>query len=113
LNEGQQRTDNNLIGLLYAWPVHDGDVGTAIFDADIDIRPGGGVNPVNPRSRGTLAVAVLTTEDLDASTLDVGTIRFGPGAEAPVSYTLEDVNHDTKWAGTGKPASRAATRKPC
>jgi len=25
LNEGQQRPDDNLIGLLYSWPVHDGD----------------------------------------------------------------------------------------
>jgi hypothetical protein len=63
----------------------------------IDIRPGSDENPINPRSRGRIPVAVLTTEDFDASLVDVSTVRFGPGGAAPVRYALEDVDGDADW----------------
>ena len=46
---------------------------------------------------GKVPVAILTTEDFDASTVDAGTVHFGPGAAPPVRYALEDVDGDTDW----------------
>ena len=62
----------------------------------IDIKPGGFPNSVNPGSRGVIPVAVLTTPDFDAATIDPATARFGPGA-APIAHAgghLEDVDGD-------------------
>jgi hypothetical protein len=63
----------------------------------IDIKPGNPQNPVNPRSNGKLKVAILTTEALDASTVDVDTIQFGPSFAAPVWYRLGDIDADGDW----------------
>jgi hypothetical protein len=62
----------------------------------IDIKPGSDRNPVNPRSRGTIPVAVLSTAVFDATTVDPSSVRFGPqGTEArPVRAGVEDVNDD-------------------
>lgn len=67
------------------------------LDVKIDIRPGNKINPVNPRSNGKLKVAILTTGDFDASKVDAGAVRFGPGAAAPVGYRLNDVDQDGVW----------------
>ncbi len=46
----------------------------------IDIKPGSDENPINCRSlRGVIPVAILTTADFDALTVDQNTVRFGPG----------------------------------
>jgi len=66
----------------------------ALLEVAIDIRPGIGPNPVNPRSRGVIPVAILTTEDFDATEVDPGTVRFGPAGASPVRYALEDVSGD-------------------
>lgn len=63
----------------------------------IDIKPGSNINPINPGSKGKLTIAILTTEDFDASTVDASTVRFGPGAAVPVNYRLEDVDDDGDW----------------
>ena len=62
----------------------------------IDIRPDNDLNVVNPRSHGRIAVAVLTTEAFDATTLFWFTARFGPtGTEAePLDSALEDIDRD-------------------
>jgi len=62
----------------------------------VDIKPGNGTNPINPRSNGKVPVAILTTDTFDATTVDAGTVRFGAtGAEAaPVRVATEDVDHD-------------------
>jgi len=70
---------------------------TAILPIAIDIKPGSDPNAINVRSQGKVPVAILTTEDFDASTVDVSTVQFGPGAAPPVSYALEDVDGDTDW----------------
>lgn len=41
----------------------------------VNVKPGSSENPINPKA--LVPVAVLTTEDFDASTIDVATIRFG------------------------------------
>jgi len=42
-------------------------------------------------------VAILTTEEFDASTVDATTVLFGPDATTPVEYRLEDVDDDGDW----------------
>jgi hypothetical protein len=74
----------------YAYPV----IAVSIM---IDIKPGSNENPINPRSRGKVPVAILTTEEFDASTVDVSTVHFGPDGAQPVHYALEDVDGDTDW----------------
>ena len=63
----------------------------------IDIKPGSPENPVNPGSRGNIPVVIGTTEDFDASNVDVNTVQFGPDAARPVHYALADVDGDTDW----------------
>ncbi len=70
-----------------------------LFLADnliIDIKPGGDPNSVNPGSRGVVSVAILTTEDFDATTVDPLLVEFGPGRaiEAHRKGHIEDVDED-------------------
>jgi uncharacterized membrane protein len=58
----------------------------------IDIKPGSYPNGINLESRGVVPVAILTTAEFDASTVDPTTVRFA-GAPA-IKRTMEDVNHD-------------------
>lgn len=62
----------------------------------IDIRPGGSPNSINPRSRGVIAVAILSADGFDATTVDPETVRFGAQGQeaAPVHYSLEQVDQD-------------------
>ncbi len=62
----------------------------------IDIKPGIDPNSINPWSKGVIPVAILTTEDFDATTVDPGLVRFGPG-EATEKHGvghIEDVDSD-------------------
>lgn len=63
-----------------------------IQDIAIDIKPGNDENPIKPRSKDTIKVAILTTHDFDASTVNASTVRFG--AAVPVRYRLDDVDDD-------------------
>ena len=58
----------------------------------IDIKPGSDRNPVNLNSGGVTPVAVLTTDDFDATMLDGGTVTLA-GATARHS-AVEDVDGD-------------------
>jgi hypothetical protein len=62
----------------------------------IDIKPGGFPNSINPKSKGVIPVAILTTNTFDATTVDSTTVLFGTtGTEAaPVHSALEDVDGD-------------------
>lgn len=77
------------------WPV-----GIAFFDLNpnitvtIDIKPGNDPNSINPKSRGVIPVAILTTDAFDATTVDGLTVRFGPDEAEPDHYALEDVDLD-------------------
>jgi hypothetical protein len=63
---------------------------------DIDIKPGEFPNPINPRNRGVIPVAILTTDTFNTTTVKATTVRFGAtGTEAgPVRVAVEDVNND-------------------
>jgi hypothetical protein len=73
----------------------------AYQEVSIDIKPGDAANDINLDSNGVVTVAVLTTPDFDATTVDtsdLSRIRFGDvnGAArvSPLRAALEDVNGD-------------------
>jgi hypothetical protein len=59
---------------------------------DIDIKPGSDPNSINIDSKGVVPVAVLTTGEFDATSVDPETIIFS--SAYPVRYTFEDVDGD-------------------
>jgi len=67
-----------------------------VLNVAIDIKPGSFPNSINPRSRGKIPVAILTTGTFAATTVDTTTVRFGAtGTEAaPVHSALEDIDGD-------------------
>jgi len=72
-----------------------------IVIVEIDIKPGSDPNSINPRSMGLVPVAILTTDDFDASTVDTSTIIFTAVADIGFSedtncvrHALEDVDGD-------------------
>jgi hypothetical protein len=62
----------------------------------IDIKPGSDGNPIEPRGKEVIPVAILTTNAFDATTVDPLSVEFGPqGAiEAHRRGHIEDVNKD-------------------
>ena len=64
----------------------------SITEVAIDIKPGSDPNSINLNSKGNVPVAVLTTDDFDASDVDPNTVVFA-GVE-PVKWTMEDVDDD-------------------
>jgi len=58
--------------------------------AELDIRPGGCPNPLQPKSQGVLPVAVLGTPTFDVRSLDVASIRLE--GVAPLRAAIEDVS---------------------
>jgi hypothetical protein len=69
---------------------------SGVIEVDIDIKPGSCPNPLNPKSKGVLPVAVLGTQEFDVTTIDPQTILLGrEGIEegiAPIRYSYEDVS---------------------
>jgi len=65
---------------------------TVIQLIDIDIKPWSDPNSINLKSKGVIPVAILTTDEFDAATVDPDTVLFA-GA-APVHYAMEDVDND-------------------
>lgn len=75
----------------------------SVLPVAIDVKPGSESNPVNLRSRGRLPVAILSTDDFDATSVDEGTVLFGDPVEvasgsgipgSPIRSTVEDVDGD-------------------
>jgi hypothetical protein len=58
----------------------------------VDIKPGSDPNSINLGSRGVVPVAVLTTADFDAASVDPDTVVFA-GA-SPLRWAWEDVDDD-------------------
>jgi hypothetical protein len=71
-------------------------VTAAVIDVEIDIKPGSFPNSINPNSKGVIPVAILTTGDFDATTVDASTVEFGPNGAAIIHQNahLEDVDGD-------------------
>jgi hypothetical protein len=62
----------------------------------VDIKPGSDPNSINPKSKGVIPVAVLTTDDFDAMTVDPLSVEFGPSGakETHGKGHIEDVDGD-------------------
>ena len=72
-------------------------VGLAIaVEVEIDIKPGSDENPINLKSKGVITVAILTTDDFDATAVDPMSVEFGPGGatECHERGHIEDVDED-------------------
>ncbi len=67
----------------------------SLLQVPVDIKPGSCPNPLNPKSKGVLPVAVLGAEDFDVTTIDPATIILTlEGMEdgvSPLRWALEDV----------------------
>ena len=62
----------------------------------LDIKPGHYPNSINPTNKGVIPVAILTTEDFDATTVNPLSVKFGPNG-ASTSHDcghIEDVDGD-------------------
>jgi hypothetical protein len=72
------------------------EVFSSVRAVAIDIKPGDIPNTLNPRNGGVVPVAILTTEQFDATSIDVASLRFGvTGEEAPAQRAvLDDVDGD-------------------
>lgn len=74
-------------------------VGPATVSVEIDIMPGDDLNCINNDGHGVIPVAILTTDDFDASRIDPFTVALD-GASAQVkgksgnAGSLEDVDSD-------------------
>jgi hypothetical protein len=61
---------------------------------DVDIKPGGCPNPINPKSKGVIPVAILGTNEFDVNNIDPETIMLGREGISegvrPSKYSFED-----------------------
>ena len=76
---------------------HDSKSRRYSLDDTLEIeKPDDDNNKVTTKGKGVLPVAILTTDDFDASTVDASTLSFGPGGAAPAHSGghLEDVDGD-------------------
>lgn len=64
------------------------------LEVDVDIKPGGNPNCIQAASKGRTPVAILATEDLDVTDIDVSSITLS-GVGPPVRSSVDDdVNGD-------------------
>ena len=70
--------------------------GPTVITAIVDIKPGSDENPINTKSKGVIPVAVLSSADFDATTINPSTVTFGPNGATETHGTahIEDVNGD-------------------
>ena len=90
-------TSFTLTSPLFQNAVVDNIVASTSEAVEVDVKPGSTSNPVNSNGKGVVPVAILTTEDFDASTVDAGSVRFGPSGAAIAHGTAhhEDVDGDS------------------
>jgi PKD repeat protein len=94
-NDGQQASVTGLV-----------IVETCTIPATVDVKPGSEVNPLNLNGNGVVPIAVLGSAELDASLIDVSSVRAeadldadgdiddAPGGGPVHDGHLEDVNED-------------------
>jgi len=80
------------VGMDYSAP-------QSVVDISIDIKPGGNPNNINPKSKGKIPIAILSTMDFYApDEVDIDSLTFGrDGDEGRLAFcntSPEDVNDD-------------------
>ena len=79
-----------LISLLVVVPAWaNGD-----FEVEIDIKPLSCPSSINPKSRGKIPVAIITTDVFDATTVDPASVMFTNSLASPVRWAYEDFDGD-------------------
>jgi hypothetical protein len=77
--------------------------GAGVLRVEIDIKPWSDPNSINPRSMGTVPVAIFGSDSFDVTDIDVTTLEFGPAGATPrhdltdplvYASHLEDANGD-------------------
>lgn len=63
----------------------------------IDIKPGSDPNAINPRSKGVIPVAILTTDTFDAQSVDPSTVQFGPSSADIASFVQGSCGANGWW----------------
>lgn len=59
------------------------------IEVEIDIKPGNPTNPINPKSRGVIPVALLGSESLDGAAVVGGSIEVAvPSMSRPTAVAL-------------------------
>lgn len=86
-----------------AWPTPEtaSESGTFVVPlcVDIDIKPCSLPNSINLKSKGVTPVAILTTADFDATTVDPSTVELG--GVPPLRWAVEDVGEGKDCVGDG------------
>jgi probable HAF family extracellular repeat protein len=81
-------------GITEGWVVSLADTPVPGTKVTIDIKPGSSKNVINPRSRGGLWVAVLSSNDFDPLQIEIPTVRFGPDKAKVSNHRVKDMNRD-------------------
>jgi hypothetical protein len=61
-----------------------------LVDVDVNVRK----KRINSRSGGPVTVAILGSEKLDVTLIDVETLEFGPGSASPTRNRVKDFDRD-------------------
>jgi len=77
----------SLLVVVPAWA--NGDL-----EVDIDVKPLSCPSSINPKSKGKIPVAIITTDVFDATTVDPATVRFTGNFAEPVRWAFEDFDGD-------------------
>ena len=76
--------------------------GQCVIDVDIDIKPGGEPNSINCHNdNGVIAVAILSTDDFDAMSVDHTTVVFAGAVETHVDQNGDARRHEEDVDGDG------------
>lgn len=80
----------------YHWYFSSHSLEIQTMAVSIDIKPGSDPNSINPDSEQVISIAILTTDDFDATTIDPLSVEFGPNAamESHGKGHVEDVDED-------------------
>ena len=71
--------------------IHASGISACDQEVDIDIKPGGNPNSINPKSKGKIPVAIPGTVSFDVTDVDVTSLAFGvDGDNATPAHDLTD-----------------------